>query len=101
MKLTLVAAEQVAQVEDERGELSSQKLPIEALRAVSQENGVTHWRRLIAKPSQEDPTGLGRVYVLSVNPSMDIHTVVSAFSALPDLVEYAEPDSVVQIQTPP
>lgn len=102
VKLTPTAAQQVEAVDLEGNGITAEQLPIEPLRAVSQQYQVVRWKRLIAKRSGEgnDPVGMGRIYLLVCDPRTDVKMAVGAFSRLKELVEYAEPDYMVQTQNP-
>lgn len=98
VKLTPEAADQVRQAWDRWGELTPDRLPFEALRMASERNSVTLWAPLLPDAPKDDPSGLGRAFVLTVAGGGDVLQAVQDFSGLTDLVEYAEPDYIAEIQ---
>ncbi len=100
VKLTEPAAWEIARKTDESGFIQADDLPIEALWKVSLKYGVTQWKRAFQRLPKEDPNGLGRIYLVFCDPSANINLleVVRVFGELPELVEYAEPDYVVEAQ---
>ena len=98
VKLRQDAAERVRQVWERWGEVTPDRLPFESLRTASERNGVSGWEPLIPDAREDDPSGLGRAYVLTIAGGGDVLQAVQEFSGLTDLVEYAEPDYIAQIQ---
>jgi len=98
VKLSPDAARRVAPVGTEGKAFPPDQIPIETLRQLSRKYRVTQWKPLFANPPKHDMTGLARVYVLSCDPSVDIEQAAAEFSALHDLVEYAQPDRIVHLQ---
>ena len=79
---------------------SPDQLPIEELKRLSLSYQVVRWKRLLPKRDRsEDSQGLGRIYLVTCGPLVNIPAACGAFSQLSDWVEYAEPDSMVQIQS--
>ncbi len=98
VKLREEASVRVRQEWERWGELTSDRLPFESLRTASERNGVAQWQPLIPDAREDDPSGLGRAYVLTLGGGGDVLQAVQDFSGLTDLVEYAEPDHIAQIQ---
>ena len=98
VKLTPKAADEIAKARGDQRNLSSDKLPIEVLRRLSQQNRIASWQPLFPKATEGDSTGLNRIYLLSCNSSTDIPAAAQAFAMVSEFVEYAEPDLVVGIQ---
>lgn len=101
VKLRPNAAKQVAKALSRQGSLTPEQLPVEPLRRISQEYQVHDWKLLFSNPLKEDPSGLNRIFLLSCDPSVDVGAAAGAFSALSELVEYAEPDQIVEVQPTP
>lgn len=99
VKLREEASARIRREWERWGELTPDRLPFESLRNVSERNGVARWEPLIPNVRGDDSSGLGRTYVLTLTGGGDVLRVVQDFSGLADLVEYAEPDFVAQIQT--
>lgn len=99
VKLTPKAAGQMEKALDKTtGLILTENLPINALHEVSRRYRVTSWKRVFPQPMKDDSAGLERVYRLSCNPKVDIMEAARTFSALTDLVQYAEPDRLATIQ---
>ena len=68
------------------------------LKKLSRQYRVKDWKPLFPSTGTEDPTGLNRIYLLTCDPAVDVRAASSAFSALKEYVEYAEPDFIARIQ---
>ncbi len=99
VKLTTAAARQMAQAGTHPDDLKTEMLPLQEFREISRHYKVRTWSQLFPQ-QKEGSAGLERVYVVTFDPSVDVPTVCEAFKALSGLVEYAEPDSVLQVQQP-
>ena len=71
------------------GSLITKELPIDELMAVSVKHGIEEWKPLVPKPPENDPVGMGRMYILT-GPPTSVSEFVKDFEAFPDLVEYVE-----------
>ena len=69
VKLTPTAAEQVATAEGEGGSISSDQLPIEALRTLSREYQVIIWKRLVDKPVMTEPDDIAHTQPVQIQPA--------------------------------
>ena len=75
-------------------------IPEGALRDVCERYGVSVWEPLFSQAHVQEGkgNGLDRVYRLRFDPSADLLQAARDFEALPDWVEYAEPDRRVEVQ---
>ena len=99
VKVTPSAAEQLEEAEAEEGIIPAEKIPVEALRTLSVKYQVKDWRQLMARPFGHDPSGFNRVYLVTCDLQVDVMRATKEFAALSDLIEYAEPDYLAQIQS--
>lgn len=101
VKLTPQAHAKVHKVLKRTGSVSWKKLPVPALKQLSQRYRISRWRPLFPPSQTEDAVGLSRIYVLTCDPATDIPRAAAAFAAVKESVEYAEPDYLAHIQPGP
>ena len=94
VKLTPQAANQMPLDE----QIPVDRVPIPALKDVSQRYQVAYWKRMFPRVSGSDPSGLGRIYAVVSDPSVDVLRAIQSFKDLSQDVEYAQPDRVYQVQ---
>ena len=76
--------------EDFRGELTPDRLPVEALKVVSEQRNILIWKPVYPVKLEADVVGLNRMYLLISENETDPKATVNAFETLNALVEYIE-----------
>lgn len=98
VKVTAEGARMLEGARGETGAVSVERIPEGPLKEICKRYGVSVWEPLFPKPREGKANGLGRIYRIRFDPSMDVSQVARDFGGLPRWVEYAEPDRRVEVQ---
>jgi len=99
IKVTAEGARMLEGAQGETGAVSVEKIPEGPLKEICKRYGISVWEPLFSKLQKGKANGLGRIYRIRFDPSMDVSWVARDFEGLPGWVEYAEPDRRVEIQS--
>jgi len=98
IKVTAEGARMLEGAQGETGAVSVEKIPEGPLKEICKRYGILVWEPLFSKLQKGKASGLGRIYRIRFDPSMDVSQVARDFGGLPRWVEYAEPDRHMEVQ---